>query len=103
MDYFSDSDSSEAPASTATVNAKPGEPDGDEGAAQSTLIPKSVCPGRELAVGDEIVLRVVANREGQYEVAEAQSGEGEEAGEPAHTEPDGDEGGAPTEASGIME
>lgn len=60
-------------------------PSGPEGEAQqdseTTLVPKSICPG--MKVGDEMVLKIVGDREQDWEVAYApkEGSKEEEAGE----------------------
>jgi hypothetical protein len=59
--YFTDSEESTAPK---TQEAPKPESEGET----TTLIPKAICPEKEFSVGDEIPVRVIAIREGQYEV-----------------------------------
>lgn len=48
---------------------------GEEGEEKTALIPSSLCPGME--VGDEVVLKITAIHDGEYEVAYApEPGEG---------------------------
>lgn len=45
--------------------------------SETTLIPKSICPGMDFEPGDEVMLRVVRVHEGDLEVAYAPKEEGD--------------------------
>jgi len=69
-DYYSDAGESEMP-------QRGNEESGEEYGGETALLPSSLCPGME--PGDKIVLRIVASRGDQYEVAyEAEEGEQEQ-------------------------
>lgn len=67
-DYYDDG----APPDQTSMPAKSDTPEQEEenrDSEQTTLIPSSLCPGMD--VGDEIVLKIVATHEDEYEVAYA--------------------------------
>lgn len=78
----------DAPDSDGAPAAEPKEDEGGE----TALVPKSLCPG--MKPGDELVLKIVAVQEDQYQVA--YESKDEESSEPAEP-PQGD-----SEMAGMM-
>lgn len=79
--------------------AEPAEREATRGEVETTLIPKSMCPGME--VGDSIELRIVRSHDREYEVAyEEGEKEGEEMGGEEEMEAPPMEG-PPAEAGGM--
>lgn len=73
-DVYDDGGQSQAPKAVASDDTTKE----DEG-QQTTLIPKSLCP--DMNVGDEVVLKIVAGHENDWEVEYAPKSEGKEEGE----------------------
>lgn len=79
-DYYDESEPSTAQGAPSADAARPKE----SAAAQSTLIPKSMCPG--MKPGDEVSLRIDKVLEEEYQVSYTKQPE-EEAEETGETDP----------------
>jgi len=79
-DYYSD-------APVGAPEAEPAARDQTADEQTTAVIPKSICPG--MKVGDEVVLRIVAEHADEFEVSYApeEGGDEEEAAEPGEEAP----------------
>lgn len=85
-DYYGDEEGAQPRPGPDTAQSEP--MDKEESENQTALIPKSLCAGHELDVGDTVTLKIVGVHDSEYEVEYGENESKEEESPPAKGEPE---------------